>query len=61
MIHSKAEAKKLNAELELEFQIIRGIQGFGGFTLRSHGFTIRPDHMVEWVIRPELTRVLLLG
>ena len=29
--------------------------------LRGHGFAIRPDRIVEWIIRRELTRVLLLG
>jgi hypothetical protein len=30
-------------------------------TLRAHGFTIRRDRIVEWIVRPELTRALLLG
>jgi hypothetical protein len=30
-------------------------------TLRVHGFNIRRDRIVEWIVRPGLTRALLLG
>jgi len=30
-------------------------------TLRTHGFDIRPDRIVEWIARSDLTRQLLLG
>jgi hypothetical protein len=30
-------------------------------TLRSHGFNIRKDRIVEWIVRPGWTRELLLG
>lgn len=30
-------------------------------TLTAHGFNIRSDHKVEWIISPELTYKLLLG
>jgi hypothetical protein len=29
--------------------------------LRAHGFTVRPDRVVEWIVVKEVTRELLLG
>ena len=30
-------------------------------TLQAHGFTIRADRIVEWIVRPDWTPSLLLG
>ena len=30
-------------------------------TLRTHGFNVRHDRIVEWIVRPDWTRNLLFG